>query len=261
MNGGGDDERLLARFAQWLSEVRAEADRLDGNGQPVADAPLAGAEIGLYRLVEEFTALRQEVKLQTRSSRGLEEQSDLLVGALRQAIDALRTIEPREAQAAWSAGKGLATVLAELDDALDRGRQRTEKAAQDLQDGSLLPTRLVTDFYRSQSWFSRWLHGGYHRRLLDWLEQEEQQPGREALLEALVDGYRLVQKRLAQALADQGIMRITTVGQAVDPEQMVVVEVVAVVDMPGGFVVEELRRGYTWNGRVLRYAEVRASRP
>jgi molecular chaperone GrpE len=260
MSYGGDDEQLLARFAQWLREAHAEADRLEPNDPSFAAAP-AGAEVGLYRLVEEFTALRQEVKLQTRSSRGLEEQAETLVGALRQAIDALRSIEPREAQAAWSAGKALATMLAELDDALDRGRQQTEKAAAMLEDGpTATAARLASEFYRCQPWFLRWRHKGHQRRLLAWLEKDDRQPQREALLDALVDGYRLVQKRLAQAMASEGIMRMATVGQPVDPEQMVVVEVVDVDDMPGGLVFDELRRGYSWNGRVLRYAEVRATR-
>jgi molecular chaperone GrpE len=41
---------------------------------------------------------------------------------------------------------------------------------------------------------------------------------------------------------------------------MTVVEVVDDADQPAGFVVDEARRGYTWKGRLLRYAEVRASR-
>ncbi len=41
---------------------------------------------------------------------------------------------------------------------------------------------------------------------------------------------------------------------------MTVVEVVEDPDRPPGHVVEEIRRGYTWQGRLLRYAEVRASR-
>ena len=41
---------------------------------------------------------------------------------------------------------------------------------------------------------------------------------------------------------------------------MTVIEVVDDPDRPPGEVVDEVRRGYTWRGRVLRFAEVRASR-
>lgn len=267
MSDGGDDERLLQRFGEWLSQARAEAGQLDRNGSPTMaeypgiDEPSGDAEVGLYRLVEEFTALRHEVKLQTRSSRGLEDEIETLLGALRQSIEALRSIEPKEAQAAWAAGKALATALAELDDALDRGRQQTEKAVVLLAAGpEVEAAELVRDFYERQSRLARWRHAGFYRRLLDSMSETEQPPRRAALLDALVDGYRLIQKRLAQSLAAEGILRIDAVGRPVDPERMVVVEVVEADDLPVGVVYDELRRGYTWNGRVLRYAEVRATR-
>jgi molecular chaperone GrpE len=56
------------------------------------------------------------------------------------------------------------------------------------------------------------------------------------------------------------LRRIDCAGLPVDPQLMTVVEV---VDDPGtlpGHVVEEVRRGYTWRDRLLRYAEVRAAR-
>jgi molecular chaperone GrpE len=56
------------------------------------------------------------------------------------------------------------------------------------------------------------------------------------------------------------VRRIDCVGLPVDPGQMTVVEVVDSPDRAPGHVVDEVRRGYTWRGRVLRYAEVRAAR-
>ena len=40
---------------------------------------------------------------------------------------------------------------------------------------------------------------------------------------------------------------------------MIVIEVVEDPDRPPGTVVKELRSGYTWKGRLLRYAEVQAA--
>jgi molecular chaperone GrpE len=256
-----DDEHLLQRFAEWLRETRAEAERF-AQAEPVQENDAPGqADVGLYRLVEEFTALRHEVKLQTRSSRGLEEQVDTLVSSFRQAIDALHSVEPKEAQAAYAAGKSLALALAELDDSLDRGRVQTEKAIEALRDGQGRDVlRLVTEFHASQPWFARTLYDDYYSRLCHFIEQAERPAKRAALLEALLDGYRLIQKRLAQILLAEGILRIDAVRRPVDPELMVVVEAVDAGDLPAGVVCDELRRGYTWKGRVLRYAEVRATR-
>ena len=85
-------------------------------------------DFGVIDLVEEFTALRHEVKLQTKSGRGLIEQTETTVSALRQAIEQFRSVEPKEAQAVWAAGKALAEALADLDEALDRGRREIDRA-------------------------------------------------------------------------------------------------------------------------------------
>ena len=52
-------------------------------GQPAA-------RVRVIDLVEEFTALRHELKLQTKSGRGLIDQTENTVAALRQAIDQFR---------------------------------------------------------------------------------------------------------------------------------------------------------------------------
>ncbi|MCA1686979.1 MAG: nucleotide exchange factor GrpE, partial [Planctomycetia bacterium] len=111
-----DDEAVLSRFRQWLAEARAGDDGPDPL-PPEANEP----EIGLYRLVEEFTALRQEVKLQTKSGRGLQEEAESLLTGLRQAIEQFRSVAPKEEQAALAAARPLAEALADLDEALDRG--------------------------------------------------------------------------------------------------------------------------------------------
>jgi hypothetical protein len=46
----------------------------------------------------------------------------------------------------------------------------------------------------------------------------------------------------------------------VDPELMTVIEVVDEPRNRPGTVVKELRRGYTWKGRLIRCAEVQAAR-
>ncbi|HEX5442756.1 MAG TPA: nucleotide exchange factor GrpE [Pirellulales bacterium] len=255
------DDQLLARFGRWLRATRsAEQLGADGSGEPAIGHPREPGQFGLYRLVEEFTSLRHEVKLQTKSARAADASSEQLVAALKQAIEALRTVEPREAQAAWAAGKSFALALAELDEALDRGRRQTEQAAAALIDGPRDELLARLDAFHRRSWWRKLCHGGYFRELRGLVEREQQRPPRAALLEALVDGYRLIQKRLVQTLAAEEIVRIPTESHPVDPEQMVVVEVVDVDDRPAGLVYDELRRGYTWKGRILRYAEVRATR-
>ncbi|MBS0263337.1 MAG: nucleotide exchange factor GrpE [Planctomycetes bacterium] len=259
------DQPLFERLRLWLAEVRqqaAGAPRACESAAPEAAGASdtsAASDFGLYRLVEEFTSLRHELKLQTKSARGLEEQSAALLEELRQALERLRTIEPKEAQAAWRVGQPLAMALAEIDEALERGRVQLERATQALVEkpNVYLPAALADHFAR-QSWLRRLLCRGYYQDVRA-LAAEHGRAERESLLRALLEGYRLMQNRLSRALAAVGIRRIATVGQPVDPEQMVVVEVVETPDHPAGVVVDELQRGYVWNERLLRYAEVRAA--
>ncbi|MBC7852227.1 MAG: nucleotide exchange factor GrpE [Pirellulaceae bacterium] len=256
-----EDQQILERLGQWLREVRAEEAAAGGNGESPREVVPAAGNFGLYQLVESFTTLRHEVNLQTRSTRGLEDQTKSLLPALQQAIEALRSVEPKEAQVAWKAGQALAIVLADLDEALQRGHEQTERAVASLlsePDDELLAR--LDEGHARLSWLTRLLHGRFLRQLRRQLEVPQPGRNRQALLDALLDGYQLIQKRLTQGLQSVGISRIRTEGRPVDPEQMIVVEVVETDDLPAETVCEEIRAGYLWKGRLLRSAEVRATR-
>ncbi len=258
----GRDELLLERLRLWLADARMQSQQI-ADRPAESDGPQpsnANSEFGLYQLVEEFTALRHELKLQTKSARGLEAESQSQLAALRLAIEAFRSVEPNEALAAWSAGKGLAAALADLDDALSRGRTQIERAGKALIDE---PTRALPialdELYSRQTWIGRLLGRGYHRQARA-LAASHGRKEREALFAALLEGYGLIQGRLTRALAAERIERIATHGRPVDPELMIVVEVVDAPDKPPAVVVGEVRQGYIWKDRILRCAEVRVSR-
>jgi molecular chaperone GrpE len=257
-----DIDAVLDRFRRWLEAARGEAGQLGANGvsdghaadDPGGDRP----EFGLVNLVEEFTALRHELKLQTKSGRGLIEQTESTVAALRQAIEQFRSVEPKEAQAAWSAGRPIAEALGDLDEALARGRREIERIRHRLEeDATLALADAVDQRFRSQSWLRRMLTADFHRQVRNvvhgggWLRRD--------LLDAILEGYGLIQARLARTLTAERIERIACEGRPVDPERMVVVEVVDDPDRPPGTVIKELRSGYMWKGRLLRYAEVQAA--
>jgi molecular chaperone GrpE len=258
MNQLEDVEGLLDRFREWLDAARIEARSLDQVGTgPGPDQEPPRPELGLIDLVEEFTALRHELKLQTKSGRGLLDQVESTTAALRQAIELFRSVEPKEAQAVWSAGKALAEALADLDEALDRGRRTIEKARTWLVEESAAALRAaLEERFGRQSWLRRRLIGGYHQEVLEAVWDAGQ--ARRELFDSLLEGYGLIQNRLARVLRSEQIERIPGEGHPVDPQRMTVIEVVDDPSRPPGTVAKELRRGYTWKGRLLRYAEVQA---
>src|SRR5215510_4467941 len=84
--------------------------------------------------------------------------------------------------------------------------------------------------------------------------------------DAVVEGLRAVHKRLADALKAQGVTPIETVGQQFDPmrhEAVGVIEAGAgkagIMPEPGA-VTDEMRRGYLWDGEVLRPARVQVAK-
>ena len=159
-----DTEDLLSRFRQWLEEARTEAD-FEGPAPAAADAYGEDHGVGLYRLVEEFTALRHELKLQTKSSRGLQEQTEALLPAVRQAIEQFRSVEPSGPRTAGDSGKSLAEALADLDEALERGRLEIEKARPRLVEEPEAALAAAFDEHLArQSWLRRRWHRAYHAR-------------------------------------------------------------------------------------------------
>jgi hypothetical protein len=80
------------------------------------------------------------------------------------------------------------------------------------------------------------------------------------MLASVVTGYTMSVQRVERALRQQGLEPIPAAGQLFDPELMEVLEVVADSGRTSGEVVQEIRRGYLWKGRVFRFAQVRVAR-
>jgi molecular chaperone GrpE len=259
MNDRVNIDAILDRFRDWLESARTE-DAVDvDSGPPGFEAPEAAREFGIIDLVEEFTALRHEVKLQTKSSRGLSEQSESVKRALEQAIEHFRSVEPKEAQAAFAAGKALALGLADLDEALDRGEREIERARRQIAELSSQSIQITLhELHRGRSWIRRWLLRHYHNQVIEVVQRDA--ASRHALFDAFSEGFGLIRKRLRRVMAAEQLVHIPCEGRTVDPELMTVLEVVDTAADPPGTVTKELRRGYTWRGRLLRYAEVQAVR-
>jgi molecular chaperone GrpE len=79
-------------------------------------------------------------------------------------------------------------------------------------------------------------------------------------LRQVIDGVRLVQKMLSDALSKHGIVGFSAVGQPFDPnvhEALMQEE----SDRPAGTVISEMARGYKLHDRLVRPAAVVVARP
>ena len=257
MNDSPGNEMMVDRFRQWLEETREEAGSLPEEAEVVSDSP-AARPVGLLQLVEEFTALRHEVKLETKSSRGLSERTEQALGAMGQAIELFRAVGAKEAEAGRLAARPLVESLVDLDEALVRGRAVIDTARSRILDDLAGPVREQLDdlWLRLPRW-RRWICRAWRRGAAEILVQRTALAHRE-IFDALVEGYGLILGRLQRAMKKAEVYRIQCVGNPVDPNVMTVVEVVDDPLRPPGLVIEEVRPGYYWKDKVFRFAEVRA---
>jgi molecular chaperone GrpE len=254
-----ENEAILQRVRDLLGRTEEEMRRVSETASPevVSDAEDLPS-VGLLQLMEAFTALRHELKLQTKSSRSLEESVRTALDGLDRAVEHLRSVQSREETAVAEAALPLVQALIELDEALERGERAFLLLEQQvMQDATReLDETLEQAFVQRSAW-QQWRARPWHalvretcRRHLTDLSQR--------LLTPLREGYEMIRARLQRLLAQQRIERFPCVGLRVDPALMNVIELVDEPDLPPETVVEELRPGYRWRGRVVRFAEVRA---
>jgi len=77
---------------------------------------------------------------------------------------------------------------------------------------------------------------------------------------AMMDGIKLVQKEFHRILEDNGVARIKTEGEQFDPNVHEAVLMVETTEYPDEAILEEMRAGYTFNGRLLRPAQVKVAK-
>lgn len=271
---------ILGNYQQWLREL-TELPEPDDDDAPLVD---------LHAVVSQFTALRQEVNLHTKASRAALEQNAETIQHLSRALDTL-------SKPPTDPTKPLLKALIDVYDALALALRQVAKqrdtignAHDELARGSAIPEppaapEVVTPAVVEQrrGFWAR-LFGGTtaptaelapavgRQLMLDWraLVMKDEEAKRQRLTEAaqlarsaldgMIAGYQMSINRLDRVLEQAALVPIQCVGTVFDPERMEAVEVVAASGQAVGTVVEELRRGYTRDGIVFRFAQVKVAR-
>jgi molecular chaperone GrpE len=208
-----------------LADFRRWLEELAGEpgalvpGAPGASAPGSPA-VDLATLVAAFTALRHEVNLQTKATRVQSEQFAAALEAMQRPVAANGD----------DANRPLVKAVAEAYDTLTR-------------------TTAEIDRLRAGPNETRWFWQKLFRRRAENIDR----------LVAAVTGLRMSERRVERLMSEVSLEKIETVGRPFDPETMEAVEAVAAAEHAPGTVVEEVRRGYRWRGRVFRFAQVRVA--
>jgi molecular chaperone GrpE len=99
--------------------------------------------------------------------------------------------------------------------------------------------------------------------ILDALQQAAKitQEGNSLPQEEISVGLKMLHKQLLEVLRGEGLEEIPAVGELLDPRRHEVVSSTETDDVPENTIVEEVRRGYLLNGKVIRTSLVVVSRP
>ncbi len=277
----------MVDFRQWLEEGMASG-QLGDNAAP-AEPP------DLHTLLGQMIGLRQEVNLQTRAVRQQQELNGQTLDQLERTVQALerRQAAGRDALARQEEDllRPVLKTLVDLYDALALARDEVQRLRQVLdQQEELLarqahlepPPPALPRGKRPPLWL-RLLNRIYPDPRYQTIKRELEAlqnylaHGRDQIelaraqnqfldsfrhgLDALLTGYALGLERLDRALAHHQLEPMVVQGEPFDPETMEVVEAVAEAGRSATVVLEEVRRGYFWRGRVFRYAQVRVAKP
>jgi len=230
-----DREEILRRFQVWLDSVLGAEDLPQGlPGELLSSLteepkPASDDRCDLYSTWAALTALTQEVRLQGRSFKQLNE-SLAPIAMLAPRLPEMQ----REAQE--GARREMLDVLLDLRDRLAGGLARV-RASQEKMEDSL-----------RSSWTVRLL--ARHRAFRQAFEN----------LAALEEGYQMCMERLEDALAQFDVRKIACDGQPFDPKSMHAVDVEETDQEADGTVLEVYRAGYEWMGEVHRPAQVKVAR-
>ncbi len=277
-------EPILADFRRWLLDLAAG---------PAGECPGPASEIGLQDLVGQFVALRHDVSLQTKAARAQQEQASKSLEVLEQAVDQLedrdsKTYEQTD-EAAAETLRPLLKAVVEITDLMtlagrevERVREAVKAHGQTLSQArdhlaimpvspgraeSVAPPKFLRRLFARGNSRPTVDHAleNYRRRVVDNLAERDRRFDEAwskivQLVDSILAGYNISLERLERTVAQFGLEPIPSEGHTFDPEMMEVVDIVAGTDAPSGTVVQEVRRGYRWRGRVFRYSQVKVAK-
>lgn len=247
-----------------MSDPYPEFPPAESRPEPETESgPAEGSrpQFGLVDVVEAFTALRHECRVQTRENRQLadviRETADRLDSASRQLTSTARSGDDDAANLRlW------VDHLIEIDLSLTRAVEAAGRPVPDVGSGTEGEDdfeafrRDVTDRVSRLGPVRRWFLTPVLQQLEASIEEHAERARRRRDADTTTEGLRMVVGRVREMMSAHHIQRIDTLGLPFDGTIMNAVERVRADDRPGGTVARQLSPAYRWGERLVRYADV-----
>lgn len=212
--------QLLETVAAWLDDLAMPEPPPDGAAPEVLQSAEPAPD--LFSLLGQLTALTRETQLQGRATNRLHTELSAALDRLAENLTSPEMVARKLSEARREARLEVVAELLEVRDRFTRGLTEARR-------------RLAA------------LRGLWARFA--------QRP----VLAALIEGNTLAGERLDDLLRRLDVQEIPCLGKPFDPTLMQAAEVVQTTAAPPGTVLEVFRPGYSSNGRVLRFAEVKVA--
>jgi molecular chaperone GrpE (heat shock protein) len=204
-------QKALADFSDWIKTLP--------DHPPAPEAATADA-CDLYTLLSEFSALRQEIKMQNReqhrSIQTFTEMAESFQKSMHLFEKSVTGIDQLSENILANTEKKAVLPFLDVRDALVRGHRASRAAVE------------------KKRWYRPGLRG----------------------IEAVAEGYEMAIRRFDRALSYAGITPVSTIDQPFDPKTMKAIGKQTNPEKAAGIVLEEQAGGFVKDSEVIRTAEV-----
>jgi molecular chaperone GrpE len=252
-------KHVLDRLEAWVNEVLDEEDPPSGIAAEILSEIQAGEPKGsptdLYSLWSAMISLTQEVKLQGRAFKRLEE-------TIEPWIESAETITATHTEALSEARRFAELASTERRSQDDAIARTAEKRARGEMIAVLVDLR--DRLKRGAESAGTHIVEAEKAARTSWLGRLRGRRGRAAAgldsVRAIFKGYLLSLERLEEALGEIGLHEIDCKGELFDPRLMRAVDIEETTMAVDGQVLEVYRSGFLWDGEIYRPAEVKVAR-
>lgn len=210
--------------------------------------------LGAMDIVEAFTALRHELKLQVRGGRELQQSLLESVQRLEQKV-----ATPPVAVVATSApeSRKMAEAIADIEESLQRAIESIVKKPAAARTEDNLLTRF-DEMVSKAPWIAKAFAGKWLEDLRATLAHSiTSEVPSDAVQDSNHRGLELLLARVHRLMKQCEIDRVNVLHQAFDAETMNAVDMIVDPTVPSTHVAQQLRPLYRWRNMTLRCAEVR----